>query len=127
MPTLTNEISADPHLIDLITSDNGVNVPVENFVRSRRKIASRSEKNVQPAQRSHTAEHTRAELPKNYVPIWEKSNLTLEEGAAYFGIGTAKLRELTNDKRCDCVIFVGSKRLIKRKKFEKFLETAYSI
>ena len=29
------------------------------------------------------------------VPIWEKSNLTLEEAAAYSGIGTGKLRELT--------------------------------
>ena len=28
------------------------------------------------------------------VPIWEKSNLTLEEAAAYSGIGTGKLREL---------------------------------
>ena len=28
------------------------------------------------------------------VPIWEKSNLTLEEAAAYYGIGVNKLREL---------------------------------
>ena len=30
------------------------------------------------------------------VPIWEKSNLTIEEAAAYFNIGMAKLRELTD-------------------------------
>ena len=30
------------------------------------------------------------------VPIWEKSNLTLEEAAAYSGIGINKLREITN-------------------------------
>lgn len=30
------------------------------------------------------------------VPIWEKSNLTLEEAAAYSGIGINKLRDLTN-------------------------------
>ena len=35
------------------------------------------------------------------VPIWEKSNLTLEEAAAYSGIGTGKLREITNDKNCN--------------------------
>lgn len=29
------------------------------------------------------------------VPIWEKSNLTLEEAAAYSGIGINKLREIT--------------------------------
>ena len=28
------------------------------------------------------------------VPIWEKSNLSLEEAAAYSGIGVNKLREL---------------------------------
>ena len=30
------------------------------------------------------------------VPIWEKSNLTLEEAAAYSGIGINKLRDLTS-------------------------------
>lgn len=49
------------------------------------------------------------------IPIWEKSNLTLEEAAAYFGIGTGKLRELTNNEDCPYVIWCGSKRLIKRK------------
>ena len=34
------------------------------------------------------------------VPIWEKSNLTLEEAAAYSGIGINKLRKLTNDDNC---------------------------
>ena len=30
----------------------------------------------------------------NEVPIWEKSNLTLEEAAAYSGIGITKLRTM---------------------------------
>ena len=61
------------------------------------------------------------------VPIWEKSNLTLEEAAAYFNIGQNKLRELTNDENCDFVIWVGTKRLIKRLKLEEYLAKAYSI
>ena len=61
------------------------------------------------------------------VPIWEKANLTLEEAAAYSGIGTGKLREITNDKNCNFVLWVGNKRLIKRKQLGRFLETAYSI
>lgn len=61
------------------------------------------------------------------VPLWQKSNLTVEEAAAYFGIGTKKIRELTDDPRCDLVLFVGSKRLIKRAKFEKYLNNLYSI
>ena len=64
---------------------------------------------------------------KIVVPIWEKSNLTLEEAAAYSGIGIHKLRELSNDKRCEFVLFVGSKRLIKRKLFDAWIEDKYSL
>ena len=31
------------------------------------------------------------------VPIWEKSNLTLEEAAAYSGIGKNKLRDVNGN------------------------------
>lgn len=61
------------------------------------------------------------------VPIWEKSNLTLEEAAAYFGIGTAKLRQLTDEENCNFVLFNGSKRLIKRRLLDKYLESEFSI
>ena len=55
------------------------------------------------------------------VPIWEKSNLSLEEAAAYSGIGVNKLRELTNEKNCCFVLWVGNKRLIKRRLFIRIL------
>lgn len=61
------------------------------------------------------------------VPIWEKSNLTLAEAAAYSGIGMGKLREITNEKNCNFVLWVGNKRLIKKKLFDKYIEQAYSI
>lgn len=61
------------------------------------------------------------------VPIWEKANLSMEEAAAYFGIGINKLLEMTNEDNCPFVLWNGSKRMIKRKAFEKFLEAAYSI
>lgn len=61
------------------------------------------------------------------VPIWEKSNLTLEEAAAYSGVGINKLLEITNNERCGFVLWVGTKRLIKRKLLDKYLEGAYSI
>lgn len=61
------------------------------------------------------------------VPIWEKANLTLEEAAAYSGIGTGKLREITNDRDCNFVLWVGSKRLIKKRLFDKFIEQVFSI
>ena len=61
------------------------------------------------------------------VPVWVKANLSLEEAAAYFGIGINKLRDMTNDGNCPFVLWNGSKRLIKRKALEKFLESSYSI
>lgn len=61
------------------------------------------------------------------VPIWEKSNLTVEEAAAYSGIGINKLKEITNEDDCPFVLWVGKKRLIKRKKFDNYIENCYSI
>ena len=61
------------------------------------------------------------------VPIWEKSNLTLEEAAAYFGIGINKLREMSDSDNCPFVLWVGSKRLIKRKQLDEYLAKEYSI
>ena len=61
------------------------------------------------------------------VPIWEKSNLTLEEAAAYYGIGVNKLREITNDDNCKFVLWVGNKRRIKRKLMDQYLEQTFSI
>lgn len=61
------------------------------------------------------------------VPIWQKSNLTIEEAAAYSGIGQNKLRQLTDDEKCQFVLWVGTKRLIKRVKLDEYTEKAYSI
>jgi excisionase family DNA binding protein len=67
------------------------------------------------------------ETKQKLVPIWERINLTLEEAAAYSGIGVGKLRELTNEPDCDYVLWIGGKRLLKRKQFEKYLEKQFSI
>ena len=61
------------------------------------------------------------------VPIWEKSKLTLEEAAAYSGVGINKLRSLSDHERCQFVLWIGSKRLIKRRRLDEYLDKAYSI
>ncbi len=61
------------------------------------------------------------------VPIWNKSNLTLEEAAAYSGIGINKLRKLTDDENCEFVLWVGAKRLIKRRLLDEYTDRAYSL
>ncbi len=66
-------------------------------------------------------------MNRKNVPIWHKTNLTIEEAAAYSNIGLHKLREITNDEDCQFVLWVGNKRLIKRKMFDKYLMQIYSI
>lgn len=61
------------------------------------------------------------------VPIWEKSNLTLEEASAYSGIGVNKLRVMSDREDCVFVLWIGSKRLIKRKQFDEYIARQYSI
>ena len=61
------------------------------------------------------------------VPVWEKSNLTLEEASEYYNIGVKKIKELTNSENCEFVLWVGKKRLIKRKQFDEYIKTIYSI
>lgn len=61
------------------------------------------------------------------VLIWEKSNLTLEEAAAYSNIGINRLREITNSQNCPFVLWVGNKRLIKRKQFDAYINRSFSI
>lgn len=58
---------------------------------------------------------------KLIVPIWEKELLSVKEAAAYFGIGENKLREITDNPESQSVLWVGSKRLIKREKMKKYL------
>ena len=62
------------------------------------------------------------------IPIWQKANLTLEEAAAYYNIGINKLRQITDRKECEkSVLWVGTRRLIKRLPFEIYLQGEYSI
>lgn len=60
-------------------------------------------------------------LQKYEVPIWEKMTLTIEEAAAYSNIGINKIDELAKKPQCPFVIYIGRKKLIKRKEFEKYI------
>ena len=64
---------------------------------------------------------------KEEVPIWHKWTLSIDEAVAYSNIGECKLRELLNDNNCPFVLFIGRKMLIKRIKFEEFLEKEFSL
>ena len=57
----------------------------------------------------------------------QELGLTIEEAAAYFGIGVNKIREMTASKDCKYVVWNGSKRMVKRVPFKEYLENQYSI
>lgn len=61
------------------------------------------------------------------VPLWERATLSLEEASAYTGIGINKLRRMSDEKNCDYLIWVGNRRMLKRRKLEEFLERSYSV
>ena len=62
------------------------------------------------------------------VPLWEKYILTIQEAAEYFHIGEKKLRKLVNSNLdAGFVIQNGVKILIKRQRFEQFLDKLSSI
>lgn len=63
----------------------------------------------------------RIDKMKQNIPVWEKITMTIEEAAEYSSIGINKIREISSDPRCNFVIYIGKKRLIKRKEFEKFI------
>ena len=56
-----------------------------------------------------------------YVPVWEKSNLTAKEAAAYSGIGEHSIRELLESSDNNFSFRVGNKWLINRKLFDKYI------
>ena len=67
---------------------------------------------------------------KNFeVPLWEKYVLTIDEAIVYFNIGEKKLRKIVSEHISDnsFVILSGNKQLIKRKKFEEFLDRTNAI
>lgn len=58
------------------------------------------------------------------VPVWEKYLLTVNEAVAYFGIGESKLRDFIATHKDEAfLVWNGSKALIKRKLFEKYIDT----
>ena len=61
------------------------------------------------------------------VPLWHKPNLSIEEASIYSNIGTGKLYEMTEKPDCPFVLWVGSRRVIKRKVFEEYIAKQYSI
>lgn len=62
------------------------------------------------------------------IPVWRKAALTAEEAAAYSNIGINRLREILYAPDCTFALRVGETRaLVKRKKFEEFIDSQMQI
>ena len=61
------------------------------------------------------------------IPLYRKPFLSIEEDVAYTGIGRDKLYELTNPEDCPFVLWIGNRRMIKRRVFDEYIEKCYSI
>lgn len=48
--------------------------------------------------------------------------MTVEEAAAYSSIGINKIREMLKIPNCPFVLYIGNKKLVKRREFENYIE-----
>ena len=61
------------------------------------------------------------------VPIPQKLTLKIREAAEYSNIGINKIDALLRAPGCPFVLFVGSKKLVKRKEFEEYIRSQVAI
>ena len=57
------------------------------------------------------------------VPIPQKLTLTIKEAAEYSNIGINKIDHMLRSPNCPFVLYVGTKKLVKRKEFEEFISS----
>ena len=55
------------------------------------------------------------------VPIHLKMTLTAREAAEYSNIGINKIDSMLRSPNCPFVLFVGTKKLVKRREFEQYI------
>jgi len=61
---------------------------------------------------------------ENHVPVWLKYTLTIAEASEYFNIGEKKIRQIIQENStADFILTNGVKVLIKRVKFEQFIDS----
>ena len=62
------------------------------------------------------------------IPVWRRYTPTIEEAARYYYIGEGKLRTLIDTHpNEDFYVMNGNRALIKREKFERYLDQATAV
>ena len=62
-----------------------------------------------------------------FIPIHLKLALTIKEAAEYSNIGINKIDSMLHMPGCPFVLYVGTKKLVKRKEFEEYISRQISI
>lgn len=57
------------------------------------------------------------------VPIHLKLTLSIKEASKYSNIGINKIDAMLKQPNCPFVLYVGSKKLVKRKEFEAYISS----
>lgn len=57
------------------------------------------------------------------VPIHLKMVLTIKEAAEYSNIGINKIDAMLKAPNCPFVLYIGTKKLVKRKEFEQYISS----
>ena len=60
-------------------------------------------------------------MENNNIPVYRKAILSAQEASEYSNIGINKIKEMLRTPNCPFVLYVGTKKLVKRKLFEDFI------
>ena len=61
------------------------------------------------------------------VPVHLKITLTIKEAAEYSNIGINQIEAMLKQPNCPFVLFVGTRKLVKRQEFEDFIHRKTAI
>ena len=66
-------------------------------------------------------------MKQDDVPIQEKLLLTIKEAALYSNIGINRIDAMLREEGCPFVLFVGSRKLVKRREFENYISKRFAV
>lgn len=55
------------------------------------------------------------------IPIYQKMTLTIREAAEYSNIGINKIDSMLKQPGCPFVLYIGNRKLVKRREFENYI------
>lgn len=66
-------------------------------------------------------------MEQEIMPLSEKMLLTIKEASIYSNIGVNRLNAMLREDGCPFVLFVGSKKLVKRQAFEEYISGRFAV